>query len=120
MTHTASIHAAGASDIGRLRTNNEDSILVDDGLKLYIVADGIGRHQSGEIASRLVVDIMRDYFRQSPQSDRSAMLVDDDTLTPEANQLVSSIVLWRTAASMICLNSRKSIIRWGQLSRLWF
>jgi protein phosphatase len=94
MKHIASIHAAGASDIGRMRTNNEDSFLVDDALRLYIVADGIGGRQSGEMASKLVVDIMRDYFRQSPGSDcDKTRIINDDTLTPEANQLLSGIVL---------------------------
>lgn len=45
----------GKSDVGRKREKNEDSILVDESLGLFIVADGMGGHLGGEFASRLAV-----------------------------------------------------------------
>ncbi|WP_394839747.1 Stp1/IreP family PP2C-type Ser/Thr phosphatase [Pendulispora rubella] len=42
----------GMSDVGRKRKTNEDALFVDDELGLYIVADGMGGHAAGEIASR--------------------------------------------------------------------
>ena len=50
------ISAAGLSDVGRKRKSNEDSFAAVDGLKLYIVADGMGGHAAGEVASRLAVE----------------------------------------------------------------
>lgn len=50
------IQAAGLSDVGRKRKSNEDSFAALDGLKLYIVADGMGGHAAGEVASRLAVE----------------------------------------------------------------
>ena len=46
----------GVTDPGKKRTNNEDSYLADDGLRLYAVADGVGGSEAGEVASRIAVD----------------------------------------------------------------
>jgi protein phosphatase len=50
------MRAAGATDRGRVRQNNEDAFVADDGLGLYAVADGVGGLESGEIASRIVIE----------------------------------------------------------------
>jgi serine/threonine protein phosphatase PrpC len=56
------LDAAGASDPGPVRDHNEDCFLADLELGLYIVADGLGGHQCGEVASRLAVDTLRQSF----------------------------------------------------------
>jgi PPM family protein phosphatase len=48
----------GGTDAGKRRANNEDSFLLDDGLSLYAVADGIGGSEGGEIASRIAVETL--------------------------------------------------------------
>lgn len=62
---------AGLSDVGRLRQNNEDSLLWDSGLGLAILADGMGGYNAGEVASRMAVELLRDGLRrwqtQTPQ-----------------------------------------------------
>jgi protein phosphatase len=46
------------TDLGRKRASNEDAFFVDDALGLYVVADGMGGHAAGEIASREAVDTL--------------------------------------------------------------
>lgn len=48
----------GASDQGKKRQNNEDFYLVDEKLDLFIVADGIGGSEGGEVASRIAVETL--------------------------------------------------------------
>ncbi len=42
---------ATKTDAGRVRTNNEDSILVDQERGIFLLADGMGGHNAGEVAS---------------------------------------------------------------------
>ena len=63
------IASAVLSDVGRVREKNEDSDLVMDEHGLYVVADGMGGHNSGEIASRLAVEAIRGFFESSATDD---------------------------------------------------
>jgi protein phosphatase len=48
----------GTTHLGRRRSSNEDAFYVDDELGLYVVADGMGGHAAGEVASREAVDTL--------------------------------------------------------------
>jgi protein phosphatase len=56
------LEGGGATDVGRVRKMNEDRFLVGDGL--YAVADGVGGHQAGEVASETSVETLADAFRE--------------------------------------------------------
>jgi serine/threonine protein phosphatase PrpC/CRP-like cAMP-binding protein len=48
-----------ATDVGRKRSDNEDNFLIDQELRLFVVADGMGGHSSGEVASAMAVHTIR-------------------------------------------------------------
>ncbi len=56
-------NAHAASDVGQRRERNEDCYLLDDGLQLYIVCDGMGGHASGDVASSRAVEFIAEFLR---------------------------------------------------------
>ncbi len=60
--------SSGYTDQGNVRTNNEDSFGCFDELSLYILADGMGGHNAGEVASRVTVNEIAQYFRNNLKS----------------------------------------------------
>jgi PPM family protein phosphatase len=61
------IESAGRTDVGLVREKNEDSMLIDPAIGLYVVCDGMGGHVGGQVASQLAVATIAETLRaQSP------------------------------------------------------
>ncbi len=55
---------AALTDVGRSRDHNEDNFLVDKGLSLFVVCDGMGGHAAGEVASALAVRTIHEELKR--------------------------------------------------------
>jgi len=62
------LDAAGMTDVGLVRNHNEDNFFFNTDLGLFIVADGLGGHAAGEIASKIVVDQVAKFIEQTSDS----------------------------------------------------
>ncbi len=71
--------AQGLSDVGRKRDHNEDSLLIDEELGLYVIADGMGGHAGGATASRLAVETIQSRLRDA-RSARADLFREDQSL----------------------------------------
>ena len=81
---------AGMTDVGRVRGHNEDDFYLSEGSEaLCIVADGMGGHRSGEVASALAIKAMVEYYRETMvEEDFDAA----DAVTPEQHRLAQAIL----------------------------
>ncbi len=61
---TLRIRAHALSDVGRTRTSNEDAFVIDGEIGLYLVADGMGGHGHGDVASRVATETIRETLRE--------------------------------------------------------
>jgi serine/threonine protein phosphatase PrpC len=86
--------ASGVSDCGPVRQINEDAFTFDIDLGLFVVADGMGGHAAGEIASRLAVETIVAFIARSKDDDDSDDAIDVDTsLSADANRLRTALHL---------------------------
>jgi len=85
--------AAGLSDVGCVRKHNEDNLLVDQELGLFLVADGLGGHAAGEVASRIVVEKVEEFISQTAERDRTWPLDYDARIPYDGNRLKAALIL---------------------------
>jgi PPM family protein phosphatase len=83
---------AAATDTGLVRRHNEDTYIANDDLGLFVVADGMGGHVGGEVASRTVADGVLEFIRATAYDpDKTWPFGIDPELSQPANRLQVAI-----------------------------
>lgn len=70
------VHSHGASDVGLVRTNNEDAWIASPDDKIFLIADGLGGHQAGEVAAREAIEQFYTAFKERFQSAQQEPMAD--------------------------------------------
>ena len=88
------LSVAGTTDVGRKRTQNEDAFLVLDEEQLYCVADGMGGHASGEVASRIAVEELAEFFRLTGRDEEATWpFAEDPARRLDENRVLAGVKL---------------------------
>lgn len=86
-------NSSGYSDKGMLRESNEDSFVVAPKMGLFAVADGIGGHNAGEVASQMALDVLQDYLERNAVVGENLQGSQNPDYSEAANRLASGIKL---------------------------
>lgn len=106
------------TDVGLRREINQDSILVDQDLCLYVVADGMGGHKGGEVASGIAIEAVREVVLQKVQN---ARLVPKDIIE-EAYKEASHRIFQRAAVENPELMGMGTtmVLMWAYRGKIYF
>lgn len=130
------MRTAHVSDVGRRRPRNEDALLSEPSRRLFVVADGLGGHPAGDIASQLTVDLIADELLHSNGEpdlmqalgrvleDANELVVAEGSEDPEKQGMGTTAVIAQLSADERLLtiahigDSRAYVLRNGQLKRI--
>jgi protein phosphatase len=87
------IRFAGRTDIGMVRAHNEDSLLIPSEMALTVVSDGMGGHAAGDVASRITVETLDEYYRDTAKSSPSTFPIRLPLLDVEKFRMATAIKL---------------------------
>jgi protein phosphatase len=86
------LRSHGLTDVGRKRKLNEDAFKCDDTLGLFVVADGVGGHAKGEVASEEAVDQIYSFVKQGREAIKKCAGKADHANQPAVRRLLESAV----------------------------
>ncbi|HEY5610120.1 MAG TPA: Stp1/IreP family PP2C-type Ser/Thr phosphatase [Thermoanaerobaculia bacterium] len=90
------VKAFGLTHVGRQRQHNEDSYLVRPDSNLYLVADGMGGHAAGEIASKIAAETISEFIDQTKEDDGTWPHAYDEHYKRSTNRLMAALKVANT------------------------
>jgi len=118
------VTAAAATDVGRVRANNEDAFLADDEHGCYAVADGMGGHLGGEVASATAIEALRAAVARGVDIDEAVGIANDAVVAkaagdPELTGMGTTLTALTLGDGAVVLghvgDSRAYLLRAGEL-----
>ncbi|MGZ3456381.1 MAG: protein phosphatase 2C domain-containing protein [Polyangiales bacterium] len=91
MSDKIRVRAGGRTDVGRVRGQNEDRVLLAPDLGLFLVADGMGGHATGQVASAMVAASMHNFFLATVGERFAPDVPEDDGLDASSLRLVHAV-----------------------------
>jgi PPM family protein phosphatase len=85
--------AAGLSDVGLQREHNEDSFCISPQHRLFVVADGMGGHRAGDVASKMAIHAVSSFFDATSSEDATWPYAIDPRLSMDENRLIAGVRL---------------------------
>ena len=115
--------SAGATDVGNVRRINQDSYLERSEVGVWVVADGVGGHQQGEVASRMVCDALADFvpdasFEQAIEAAAERLRQVNTHLNRSATRDHDPIRSGSTVVALLARGTRCAIL-WAGDSRVY-
>ncbi|MEW5854947.1 MAG: Stp1/IreP family PP2C-type Ser/Thr phosphatase [Myxococcota bacterium] len=88
------VTAVGQTNVGMKRTHNEDTFLLVEDQSLFVVADGMGGHACGEVASQMAVENLARFFKETSENEEITWpFKEEKGLRYDENRLVTAIKL---------------------------
>lgn len=111
------------TDTGKRRKHNEDSLLDKPDARLWVVADGMGGHQAGDVASQLIVNRLKTFSASDALEDYVAKVADNlQNINHELRQLArekyANKIVGSTVVALIC-EAQQAAFLWAGDSRLY-
>jgi serine/threonine protein phosphatase PrpC len=87
------VRFAGMTDVGRVRSHNEDNLLIPEEVPIAVVSDGMGGHACGEVASEITVNVIGNFYKRAASESPRTWPFRMPSAELERNRMITAIKL---------------------------